>query len=181
MSDSPVEPEELAAAIGAPTFEIEAALEKLGGKLHHTSPLQLVRIAGGYQISTKATYAEIVSKFLKPQQQKLSRALMEVLAVVAYRQPVTSAEIDQIRGVDSDYGLRQLAERRLVCEVGRRASPGRPVLYGTTQQFLHTFNLGSLEELPKIQVEDEELARAIGLNVPADQPTLPNLVEADAK
>ena len=169
----------MAQAVGCPVYEVEDALEKLGGKYHHTSSLQLVRIAGGYQLCTKPDYADIVSKFLQPQPHKLSRSLMEVLAVVAYKQPITAAEIEAVRGVNSDYGLRQLVEKRLMCEVGRRSSPGRPVLYGTTQQFLHTFNLQSLEDLPTVGIEDTVLSKAIGTNLPPDQPPLPQTDDED--
>lgn len=103
---------------------------------------------------------------------------MEVLAIVAYKQPITIAEINQIRGVDSDYGLKQLVEKRLVGEVGRRSAPGRPVLYATTQQFLHVFNLQSLDDLPDIDLSSE-LTKAIGRDHPADQPALPDLSEGD--
>lgn len=173
VADSPATPEELAQSIGCPVYEVEDALEKLGGKYHHTSALQLVRIAGGYQLCTKPEYANVVSQFLRPVPHKLSRSLMEVLAVVAYKQPVTIAEIEQIRGVSSEYGLRQLVEKRLVCEVGRRHTPGRPVLYGTTQQFLHTFNLQSLDELPTVGIDEAVLRETVGLNQPPDQPALP--------
>lgn len=104
---------------------------------------------------------------------------MEVLAVVAYKQPVTIAEIEQVRGVSSEYGLRQLVEKRLVCEVGRRHTPGRPVLYGTTQQFLHTFNLQSLDELPTVGIDEAVLRQTVGLNQPPDQPALPETTPAD--
>lgn len=172
VADSPATPEELAQAIGVPTYEVEEGLEKLGGRYIHTSALQLVRIAGGYQICTKPEYAEIVTRFLRPQQQKLSRSLMEVLAVIAYKQPITIAEVDEVRGVESSYGVRQLVERRLACEVGRRSTPGRPVLYGTTQQFLHTFNLQSLDDLPRI-MGDADIAEMVGQGIPPEQPALP--------
>lgn len=172
MADSPATADEIAAALGIPVYEVEEGLERLGGRLTHGSGLQLVRIAGGYQLCTKPEFAEIVAKFLQPQKHKLSRSLMEVLAIIAYQQPVTSAEIDAVRGVQSDYGLRQLVEKRLVCEVGRKSAPGRPVLYGTTQQFLHTFNLNSLAELPELGFKRPEVA-AIGTDLPPDQPVLP--------
>jgi segregation and condensation protein B len=97
---------------------------------------------------------------------------MEVLAVVAYKQPITLAELEEVRGVDSGYGVRQLVERRLVCEIGRRSTPGRPVLYGTTQQFLHAFNLQSLEDLPVIGFEAQGLPSMVGLDQPPEQPSL---------
>jgi segregation and condensation protein B len=150
VSESPVTAEELSEALQTPLHVIEEEIERIARRLSASGPLQLVRIAGGYQFSTKTEFADDVSRFLKPQRPRLGRGLMEVLAVVAYRQPVTSAEIEAVRGVDSAYAVRQLVDRRLITEVGRKAAPGRPVLYGTTQQFLHTFSLNSLEELPPI-------------------------------
>ena len=93
---------------------------------------------------------------------------MEVLAIVAYKQPVTGPEIDAIRGVQSDYGLGQLIEKRLVAELGRKNAPGRPVLYGTTQQFLHLFNLDKIDDLPDLKIELDK----IGADVPPEQPAL---------
>ncbi len=172
VADSPATPEELARALGVPIYEVEEGLEKLGGRLHHTSALQLVKIAGGYQLCTKPEYAEAIARFTSPQSTKLSRSLMEVLAVVAYKQPITQAELDDIRGVDSSYGLKQLVERRLVCEIGRKASPGRPILFGTTQQFLHAFNLQSLEELPVVGFEADGLPAPVGTDQEPEQPSL---------
>lgn len=150
VADSPAKVEDLARAIGCPAFEVEDALEALGQKLLGDSALQIVRIAGGYQLCTKPEHAEAVARFAKPQKSRLSRSLMEVLAIVAYQQPVTAAEIESVRGVDSSYALRQLLDRRLLTEVGRKKAPGRPLLYGTTQQFLHIFNLEDLAELPPL-------------------------------
>jgi segregation and condensation protein B len=116
-------------------------------------PLQLVRIAGGYQVCTKPECADAITRFLKPQRQRLTRSALEVLAIVAYRQPITTAEIEKIRGVQSDYALRSLVEKDLIYEVDRMATPGRPILYGTTDQFLHIFSLNDLDELPPIQGE----------------------------
>lgn len=168
VADTPAKPEEIAAAIGCPVFEVEDALEKLGGRYHHDSALQLVRIAGGYQLCTKPEYAETVARFAKPQKARLSKSLMEVLAIVAYQQPVTTAEIESVRGVDSSYALRQLLDRRLLTEVGRKKAPGRPLLYGTTQQFLHLFKLDDLGQLPPI---DKALPQTVGEQMPIDQPS----------
>ena len=129
---------------------VEQALEVLEDRLDSKGPLQLLKIAGGYQLSTKPEYAEAIAAFLKPQRQRMGRSLMEVLAIIAYRQPITQAEIDQVRGVQSDYGVRGLLERRLISEVGRKQTAGRPFLYGTTQQFLHQFNLNDLSDLPSL-------------------------------
>ena len=169
VADSPTTPEQFARAMGVPVFEIEEALEKLGGRFHHDSALQLIKIAGGYQLCTKAEFAEAVARFTQPQRNRLSRSLLETLAVIAYQQPVTLAEIDSVRGVASSYSVRQLIERRLVPEVGRRPSPGRPTLYGTSQQFLHSFRLDSLEDLPSLE---GVLPITVGATLPPDQPTL---------
>ena len=168
VADSPATPEEIAQALETPVFEIEETLEALGGKLTQEGPLQLVRIAGGYQLCTKPDLAEAVARFLKPQAHKLTRSVIEVLAIVAYKQPVTGPEIDGVRGVQSDYGLGQLIEKRLVAEVGRKNAPGRPILYGTTQQFLHLFNLDKIEDLPDLKIE-VELGTA---KEPSEQPAL---------
>lgn len=168
VADSPATVAEVAQALEVAIPEIEEAIEKLGGKLSHDGPLQIVRIAGGYQICTKPEYSDVVARFLKPQAQKLTRSVMEVLAVVAYKQPITGPEIDGVRGVQSDYGINQLIEKRLVAEVGRKQAPGRPILYGTTQQFLHLFNLDKIEDLPNLEFD----LSAIGRNVPPEQPAL---------
>jgi segregation and condensation protein B len=149
VSDSPVPAKTLAQALEATEAEVEQAIKDLEQNLFGSS-LEVVRLAGGYQLSTKPEFADLIANFLKPQRQKLSRSLMEVLAIIAYKQPMTMAEIDSVRGVQSDYGVKALLERRLIQEVGRRQAPGRPVLYGTTQQFLHQFNLHDLSQLPAL-------------------------------
>ncbi|MCX7798727.1 MAG: SMC-Scp complex subunit ScpB [Fimbriimonadales bacterium] len=150
VSDAPAKPEQLARAAGLTLGQTEQALEVLSQRLERQGGIQLVRIADGYQLCTKPQFAERVADYLKPQRQRLSRSMMEVLAIVAYKQPITAAEIEQIRGVQSDYGIHGLLERRLIQEVGRKPTPGRPVLYGTTQQFLHHFGLQDLSQLPKL-------------------------------
>jgi len=136
--------------------QIEQALEVLSERLGQQGPLHLVKLAGGYQIATKPEFGQAIANFLKPQRQRLSRSLMEVLAIVAYKQPLTMAEIDQIRGVQSDYSVKALLERRLIQEVGRRHAPGRPMLFGTSQQFLHQFKLNDLSQLPALETADSQ-------------------------
>lgn len=150
VADAPVPVNALSEAISASEADVRAALTRIGDRLEHHGALQIVMIASGYQLCTKPIHAELIARFLKPARQRLSRSLMEVLAIVAYRQPVTLGEIETVRAAQSDYGLRQLLERRLVREVGRRPTPGRPILYGTTQQFLHQFKLNDLSELPAL-------------------------------
>lgn len=150
VADSPASVHDLARCLEVSEGQVEQALELLEQRLAENTPLQLARIAGGLQLCTRPEYAESVAAFLRPQHARLSRSLLEVLAIVAYRQPVTLSEIDQIRGVQSDYSIRQLLDRRLVAERGRKPVPGRPVLYGTTPQFLHQFNLHDLGQLPEV-------------------------------
>lgn len=165
-ADTPVSADALARAIGCPIYEVEEKLENYGARLRDNSALQLVRIAGGYQLCTKPEYSEVLSRFLAPQNTRLSRAVLEVLAVVAYRQPVTLAEIEQVRGVDSTYGVHALLDRRLVREVGRKKTPGKPHLYGTTQQFLHVFKLDDLTQLPPLELS---LSQDVGDGIPSEQ------------
>lgn len=151
VADAPASLGTLANALGYTEGQVEQAIELLEKRLKSKGPLHVVQLAGGYQLATKPVYAELVSAFLKPQRQRLSRSLMEVLAIIAYKQPMTLAEIDAIRGVQSDYSVRALMERRLVEEVGRRPTPGRPLLYGTSAQFLHQFNMANLSQLPPLE------------------------------
>lgn len=117
---------------------------------------EILHIAGGYQFFTRTDYAPLVQQMLlERSKSRLSRAALETLAIVAYRNPITRTEIDEIRGVDSGAVLRTLLERRLVTVRGRQKGMGRPFLYETTPEFLRHFGLADLSELPR----DGELAR----------------------
>ena len=117
----------------------------------------LKRFGDKVQLATRPLYAEDVVRLLQPvQKQSLSQAAMETLAVVAYRQPVTRAEVEQIRGVKCDYSLQSLTAKGLIQEVGRRETIGRPILFGTTEEFLSRFGLESLEGLPPLPQTEEE-------------------------
>lgn len=118
------------------------------------SGLQIVEIAGGYQMGTRPEFAPMVGKMLAPHANRLSRPALETVTIVAYRQPCTQVEIEAIRGVASDGVLKTLLERELIKEAGRKQTPGRPILYATTEGFLHYFGLASLEDLPILD-EDE--------------------------
>ena len=109
----------------------------------------LKRFGQHVQLATRALYSADVVRLLQPvQKQSLTQAAMETLAVVAYRQPVTRAEVEQIRGVKCDYSLASLMNKQMIQEVGRKETLGRPILYGTTDAFLDHFGISSLEELP---------------------------------
>ena len=110
----------------------------------------LHEVSGGYQFRTNTQFSTWVQQLIAGRPVRLSRAQLETLAIVAYRQPVTRAAVERIRGVDSDYTMRTLLHRRLIVELGRSEAPGRPYLYGTSFEFLERFGLTSLEELPAL-------------------------------
>jgi len=108
----------------------------------------LRRLAGGWQFATQAEHASYIEKLYRPKVQQLSRAAMETLAIIAYKQPVTRAEVAAIRQVEVDGIISNLLDKHLIREVGRRVGPGRALLYGTTNEFLSFFGLNSLDDLP---------------------------------
>ena len=135
---------------------IHALILELQSELEAPSRgLQLVEVAGGYQLRTAKVNADWVKKFLGGRPARMGRATLETLAIIAYRQPITKAEIESIRGVDVDGVITTLLERNLVRAVARKDVPGRPFLYGTTGEFLQLFNLKDLTELPTLKETDE--------------------------
>lgn len=112
--------------------------------------LTIVEIAGGYQLCSKPELAPVVGKLVEVQEARLSLAAMETLAIVAFKQPVTRQEMEHIRGVSVDGVVNTLLERGLIKEVGRKEAIGRPILYGTTDEFLQCFGLKSLDDLPNL-------------------------------
>ena len=116
-----------------------------------SSGLQLVFLAGKYKLATKADYRVYFEKMVEQQETSLSQAALETLAIIAYKQPVTRLQIEEIRGVASDNIVRKLQAKALIKEVGRQYSPGKPILYGVTDQFVDAFNLASLDELPPLE------------------------------
>lgn len=137
---------------------IATALETLRAR-YAESGVQLAALAGGWQLRTHPANGPWVAKLVAGRPQRLSRALMETLAIVAYRQPITRPEIDEIRGVDCGPVLRTLLDRGLVRVIGKKEEVGRPILYGTTPEFLKTFSLKDLTELPTLR-EFHELGAA---------------------
>lgn len=148
VADRPVPLERLAEAIEAPLPAAREALESLRRRLAGTG-LLLQAVAGGYQLGTRPEHADLVRRFLQREHgESLTRGALETLAVIAYRQPATRGDIEAIRGSRSDWHIERLLERQLIREVGRRPTPGRPVLFGTTELFLRYFGLNNLSELP---------------------------------
>ena len=141
---------ELARALEISADELEVALNELRDEYDFAQRgFCLKRFGQHVQLATRALYSTDVVRLLQPvQKQSLSQAVMETLAVVAYRQPVTKAEVEQIRGVKCDYSIHSLVTKNLITEVGRKDTLGRPILYGTTEEFLSHFGLEALEDLP---------------------------------
>ncbi|WP_245632849.1 SMC-Scp complex subunit ScpB [Alicyclobacillus kakegawensis] len=125
--------------------------------------LALVEFAGSWQLVTRPEHAIYLRRLAHtPVATQLSTAALEVLSIVAYRQPISRAEIEDVRGVKSDRAIATLVHRRLIAEVGRQNAPGRPILYGTTDTFLQTFGLRSLEDLPPLpEMNDASLDLAL--------------------
>lgn len=157
-SGEPIGVERLCMVLETSRAKIDAAAQRLMDryKEEHRG-IRLIRMDASYQLCSAPEYAEMIRKALgtrKPA--KLSKPALEVLAVVAYYQPVTRAYIDQVRGVDSGNTVLLLLERELIRECGRLAVPGRPILYQTTGNFLRSFGISSLEELPALPQSDQE-------------------------
>lgn len=146
----PASLEQLAAALQVSPALVNEALESLEAD-YRSRGLRLQRHRGRAQLTTAPEYAEDVERFLQlDSRTRLSRAAVEVLAIIGYKQPVTRPAIDSIRGVNSDASLKTLLRHGLIEETGRSAGPGRPILYGTSPEFLQHFGLNSLDELPPL-------------------------------
>ena len=164
-----VTPAQLATAMELPVSEVEKLLDDL--EAHYTragveSGLRMQRYRGRVQLTTAPQAALVVERFLGLDSgSRLSRAALEALAIVLYRQPVTRPQIDAIRGVNSDAVLHNLLLKGLIQEVGRAEAPGRPILYGATSECLQYFGLSSLAELPPLNLEEppQEGAGSISL------------------
>ncbi len=156
-SEDPVTPESLKKVFPALTLEeLVRVLEDLFLEYEHAKGrgFHIRKVKGGYQFRTKPVYSQWVLKYQEAKPQKLSRAALEVLAIIAYRQPITRPEIENIRGVDSSGALKSLIEKNLVKTSGRKDVPGRPLMYVTTSRFLEVFGLNSLEDLPPLKEEE---------------------------
>jgi segregation and condensation protein B len=177
VTDEPVASSALAQALEADRREVDAACDELAQSYERRgSGLALRNVAGGWRLYTHPDVAPMVERYvLSARQARLTKAALETLAVVAYKQPVTRHQVSAIRGVNADGVLKALVDRQLIAEVGREEGPGRPVLYGTTPTFLERLGLASLSSLPSLapllgadavaeeDTEDEEAqARATG-------------------
>ena len=150
----PIAPEKIAAALELDAPDVDRIIKHMADKLDEEDyPLQILDLAGQYQLTTREIYTPDIRKVMNEKRNTpLSQAALEVLAAVAYNQPVTRAYVEQVRGVDSSSVVTTLVEKGLLEEAGRLELPGRPIAYRTTALFLRTFGLSSLEDLP---VSDE--------------------------
>lgn len=153
----PVPLARLAEALEMPEPLVAATADRLADKHRgEDSGIELRRVARGYQFMTRPEWGRVVGRLLHTRRPGLSHAALETLAVIAFRQPATRAEIEQVRGVNCERAIQTLVERELVHGVGRRASPGRPILYGTTPKFLAHFGMDTLDDLPDVFPRPEE-------------------------
>ncbi len=148
VSAEPLSVEKLADLTGTDQETVILLLQDLQ-LFYQGRGFELVEVAGGWQFCTRAEFVGFIEKLYRPKSHLLSKAALETLAIIAYRQPITRTEVEEIRGVKIDGVLSTLLGKNLVQDVGRKNGPGRPILYGTTIQFLSFFGLKSLEELPK--------------------------------
>ena len=148
VAEKPVSRGELAKVAGATPRQVDVALAELAQGYAGTG-LRLAHDGDDWQVITAPEHAAAVSTYLGADRLRVSSASLETLAVIAYRQPVTRAEVEAVRGVNCDQTIYTLMTRRLIEERGRRETPGRPILYGTTWEFLECFGLSSLEDLPR--------------------------------
>lgn len=161
----PAAPQKLAAALDEPPERIEAALAALEIRWNApASGLRLARVAGGFQLTTRAELREVIERLLAPKRDDaLSESALDALSVIAYRQPITLPELNEMRGVNSQSVVSTLLRRRLVRARGRKPVVGRPLLYGTTPEFLERFGLDGLDDLPELrELADPAAAPAEG-------------------
>lgn len=145
--------------------EIQKALGELASEYENRKGGFFLReVAGGYQIRTRPEYSEWIKRLIQPKPARLSKAALETLAIIAYKQPIIRNDIEHIRGVSCGNILRMLLERKLVRVLGRKTIPGRPLIYATTKQFLEVFELRNLEDLPTPK-EISELSDSASKNI----------------
>lgn len=159
LEGEPVEPKPIKPPFDVPKGFFEELVDEINDDLEKTDrPYRIVRIAGGFQFATTPQHGQLVQRLLKARSRKrLTQAALETLAIIAYRQPITKVEVDAIRGVNSGEVVNSLVEKSLVVMVGRSETPGKPLLYGTTDDFLRVFGLNALSDLPKLREIDDLL------------------------
>lgn len=155
-SPTPIPAEELAEAGGWSKREVEDYVERLRRQLKDRS-LEVRKVAGAYSLLTKSEVAPFVERILQVQnKQRLTKVQLEILSIVAYKQPITRPQLEEARGINGDRTLAQLIDLELVCQVGRAELPGRPFLFGTTDLFLEHFGMSSLDDLPELAWDESD-------------------------
>lgn len=165
-SDTSIRTEEIIVCVQAATLtdisdeEINSHLENIKEKYHTNHAIELVKTGGGYQFLTKKSMQPVIQQLhIQRSKKKLSQAALETLSIIAYRQPITKLEIEQIRGVNCDYTIQKLLEKDFVTIQGKAESPGRPILYGLSQYFLDYFGINSVLDLPQLKdIENTEVS-----------------------
>ena len=179
LAERPLTVEEIRQASGLEAERIGKALDQLSGH-YREGPCGIVlhEVAGGWQLRSSPDNSAFARRFLKVKPQRLTRAALETLAIIAYRQPVTRPEVEEIRGVDCGAVVKALLDRKLLKILGKKEEPGRPILYGTSREFLEFFALKDLASLPTLR-EFHELSeehREVVESQP--EPSIPGLVES---
>ncbi len=153
ISEKPISKKFLSSFFNLSEKEIESIFDELISEYKvKESGILIIETDGSYNMVTNPKYFEWISLFKNiTLNHKLSEQALETLAIVAYKQPITKAEIEKIRGVNSDYAIKTLMEKKLIKIVGKKEIPGRPFLYGTTKEFLKLFGITNLKELPKLE------------------------------
>ena len=158
IAERPLATAELAELAGVPRLQAEATLSALAERLEEDERgIRVQHHDDAWQLVTAPEVGTRLAAYAAREEARLSAAALEALAVVAYRQPCTRGDVERVRGVDSDYVIRSLLHRRLITEIGRRDTPGRPVLFGTTFTFLERFGLTSLDDLPPLSSDAAQL------------------------
>ncbi len=156
---NPMSVAELARILQLDVLGTQNLLQELSQALDaRRSGLTIRQVAGGYQMATRPETFAVVERLTEVVDRKLSAPTMETLSIIAFKQPITKAEVEQIRGVRVERALQKLMELELIAEVGRKAVIGRPILYGTTDTFLRCFGINSLEDLPDLPTTEEAVA-----------------------
>ena len=162
VSGEPLALRELSNNLELKEKNVEEILSEMANEYEDKSRgIRLISINGAYQLVTKSENSDFVQKLLKKNKKhSLSQASIESLAIIAYKQPITRIDIDEIRGVKSESAIQKLVEKGLIKDIGRLEVPGRPILYGTTDEFLRQFGLETLKELPSLDLYGDEEAKS---------------------
>jgi len=185
-SDNPVSADHLHQTLvnGTDKTELKSVLEELRAD-YESKSLQVVEVAEGFQLCTRPEYSEWIRKFLKLDKTfRLSQPALDTLSIIAYKQPLTKTEVEEIRGVDCSGVIKTLLEKKIINPGGRKDVPGKPIMYKTTQKFLEYFGLRDLSELPTLEdfneeIEGEEEPQQTELFVEGKSPAQEDSVDPD--